>query len=167
VLDHKTPAMTLNRLQSAIGLLMIDSAPGTELACAYEFTDGDAAFLGPGFTTAPANSRTPVLATKSHSVAFDLRQVCVVSRLLVLAAFPSARRTGLITVTSWDGSRLDVPLDQPSTAEFTVVLSIHNVDGELVLRAEDDHFGGSARAACEAFGFTRLVWAVSDGSRNS
>lgn len=157
-LGPKTPAVTLDRLQSAIGLLTVEAvcasaAPG--LGCAYELADGRSAFLGSGTTA----SRTPFLAVRRRSVSADLRQVRQLVRLVVTAVFPPAKASpGLLVVSTWDGSRLELPLGKPGGGRVTVPLSIHNVGGELVLRAEAVEALTSPRAAVEAFGFHRISW---------
>lgn len=143
--------MTLDRLQSGIGLLAVESprSGGPDLACAYELTDGRSALIGPG-TAAPA-SRTPLLAVRSRSLGVDLRQVGLLTRLIVLAVFPaSVVPSGALVVTTWDGARLEIPLDQ--AARVVVALSVHNFAGELVLRAEAAD-AESPRAAGVAYGF--------------
>jgi hypothetical protein len=39
-----------------------------------------------------------------------------------------------------------------------VPLSLYNIDGELVLRAEQSLIGGSIRVATAAFGFAGISW---------
>jgi hypothetical protein len=155
-LGPKTPAVTLDRLQSAIGLLTAEAVSGTAaLGCAYDLADGRSGFLGSGTTA----SRTPLLAVRRRSVSADLRQVRQLVRLVVIAVFPPAEAPpGLLVVSTWDGSRLELPLGRPGRGRVTVPLSIHNVGGELVLRAEEGETLSSPRAAAEAFGFDRISW---------
>jgi hypothetical protein len=155
-LGLKTPAVTLDRLQSAIGLLTVEAASGSpELGCAYDLADGRSAYLGSGTTA----SRTPFLAVRRRSVSADLRQVRQLARLIVIAVFPPARTPpGLLVVSTWDGGRLELPLGQPAGGRVTVPLSIHNVGGELVLRAESPEAFSSPHAAVDAFGFHRISW---------
>ncbi len=157
LLGPKVPAVTLDRLQSGIGLLTVEAVPagGVELACAYDLADGRSALIGPG-TAAPPASRTPFLAVRRRSVAADLRQVRLLTRLVVLAVFPAAApaEPGALVVTTWDGCRFEVPLERPG--RVSVPLSICNVGGELVLRAEAAEAFSLPRAACEAFGFPRI-----------
>jgi hypothetical protein len=157
-LGPKTPAVTLDRLQSAIGLLTVEAvcaSAAAELGCAYELADGRSAFLGFGTTA----SRTPFLAVRRRSVSADLRQVRQLVRLVVIAVFPPAKVSpGLLVVSTWDAGRLELPLGKPGGGRVTVPLSIHNVGGELVLRAEVVEALASPRAAVEAFGFHRISW---------
>ncbi|WP_326944826.1 hypothetical protein OG439_34550 [Amycolatopsis sp. NBC_01307] len=157
LLGPKVPAVTLDRLQSGIGLLTVEAVPagGVELACAYDLADGRSALIGPG-TAAPPASRTPFLAVRRRSVAVDLRQVRLLTRLVVLAVFPAATpaEPGALVVTTWDGCRFELPLERPG--RVSVPLSICNVGGELVLRAEAAEAFSLPRAACEAFGFPRI-----------
>ncbi|WIY05132.1 hypothetical protein QRX60_15295 [Amycolatopsis mongoliensis] len=157
-LGPKTPAVTLDRLQSAVGLLTVEAmcaAATPALGCAYDLADGRSAFLGSGTTA----SRTPFLAVRRRSVSADLRQVRQLVRLVVVAVFPpAAAPPGLLVVSTWDGSRLELPLGKPAGGRVTVPLSIHNVGGELVLRAEAGEGLSSPRAAAEAFGFHRIGW---------
>ncbi|MEV6647198.1 hypothetical protein [Amycolatopsis sp. NPDC051371] len=153
-LGPKTPAVTLDRLQSAIGLLTAEAVSGAAaLGCAYELADGRSAYLGSGTTA----SRTPFLAVRRRSVSADLRQVRQLVRLVVIAVFPPGEAPpGLLIVSTWDGCRLELPLGK--SGRVTVPLSVHNVDGELVLRAEAAEALTSPRAAVEAFGFPRISW---------
>ncbi|GLY35636.1 hypothetical protein Amsp01_016600 [Amycolatopsis sp. NBRC 101858] len=155
-LGPKTPAVTLDRLQSAIGLLTAEAVSGTvTLGCAYDLADGRSGFLGSGTTA----SRTPVLAVRRRSVSADLRQVRQLARLVVIAVFPPAEAPpGLLVVSTWDGGRLELSLGKPGRGRVTVPLSLHNVGGELVLRAEEAEALSSPRAAAEAFGFDRISW---------
>ncbi|HEY3466185.1 MAG TPA: hypothetical protein VGL47_13715 [Amycolatopsis sp.] len=149
--------MTLDRLQSAIGSLTVEAvctATAPALACTYELADDRSAFLGSGTSA----TRTPLLAVRSRSVSADLRQVRQLVRLVVMADFPTAGPTGLLVVSTWDGARLELPLGNPGGARVTVPLSIHNVSGELVLRAEPEEAFSSPRAAADAFGFHRISW---------
>jgi len=159
VLSHKMPTATLNRLQSAIGLLTFGMGrTGPDLVCAYEFADGRSGLLGRGAVNAPANSRTPALSARHRSVSVDLRQLPLLTRLLVIAVFPATVRTGLLSATTWDGGRIERPVDQPPEAGITALLSMYNVDGELVLRAESAPLEPTPRAACAASGFARISW---------
>ena len=153
-LGPKAPAITLDRLQSAIGLLTVEAVSGAAaLGCAYELTDGRSAYLGSGTTA----SRTPFLAVRRRSVSADLRQVRQLVRLVVIAVFPPAEPSpGLLVVSTWDGGRLELPTG--GSGRVTVPLSVHNVGGELVLRAEAGEALTSPRAAVEAFGFHRISW---------
>jgi hypothetical protein len=56
---------------------------------------------------------------------------------------------------------LEVPLDAasgPHPAGVLVALSVLAVDGELVLRAENELVPGALRDACTAHGFEEITW---------
>ncbi|MFJ9781471.1 hypothetical protein ACIRSS_17915 [Amycolatopsis sp. NPDC101161] len=155
-LGPKTPAVTLDRRQSAIGLLTVEAVgAAAAFGCAYDLTDGRSAYLGSGTTA----TRTPFLAVRRRSVSADLRQVRQLVRLVVLAVFPPSQAPpGLLVVSTWDGATLELPLGKPAAGRVTVPLSVHNVGGELVLRAETAEAFTSPRAAVDAFGFHRIGW---------
>ena len=56
-------------------------------------------------------------------------------------------------------ARIVSPLDLGRWRVPAVVLSIYNVGGELVLRAERELVAGGVREATRAFGYDRIAWA--------
>jgi hypothetical protein len=61
-------------------------------------------------------------------------------------------------VRTYGGARIEVPLQREPGPGVLVPLSLYNIDGEFVLRAERSPIGGSLREATAAFGFTGISW---------
>jgi hypothetical protein len=89
----------------------------------------------------------------------DLLRVRDLRRLL-LAVQPNgpAPLSGALVVTTYGRSRVDQPISLPGLGGVGVIATVHNVDGELVLRAEWDAVGGPLRQACAAYGYDRVTW---------
>jgi hypothetical protein len=125
-------------------------------------------------TVGPPASRRPVIrATRERfeELHVDLRQVGELERMVVyLFSHYDATRTrppgtkamvpwaGVLSTETFVGSRVDVPLRRDPGPGVLVALSIYNVDGELVLRAENELLPGSVRDAVQAFGFDTITW---------
>ena len=65
---------------------------------------------------------------------------------------------GTLIVTALGGARVELPLDLPASTGVSVFLSVYNVAGEFVLRAEMETVKGAVRDACIAYGFDRISW---------
>ncbi len=61
-------------------------------------------------------------------------------------------------VTTLAGAKIELPLEQLPTGEIAVLMSVYNVRGEFVLRAEMQPIVGSIRDACRAYGYDRITW---------
>lgn len=170
-LTDDRPTLTLDRLQSGIGVLTVRAAVSEHigdlrLAAAYRLTTGESSVLDEarGLTVAPVGtSRYVVVATRDNGdvLRLDLRQVRRLERLVVLAFSPSGatlRWGGALLVETADGGRVDVALDREPASGVLVALSITQVAGELVLRAEDELVHGTFRDAALAYGFTTITW---------
>ncbi|QHT57678.1 hypothetical protein GXP71_17415 [Cellulomonas sp. H30R-01] len=170
-LTDDRPTLTLDRLQSGIGVLTVRAAVSEHigdlrLAAAYRLATGESSVLDEarGLSVAPVGtSRYVVVAARDHGdvLRLDLRQVRRLERLVVLAFSPSGgtlRWGGALLVETADGGRVDVALDREPASGVLVALSITQVAGELVLRAEDELVHGTFRDACLAYGFTSITW---------
>ncbi len=170
-LTDDRPTLTLDRLQSGIGVLTVRAAVSEHigdlrLAAAYRLATGESSVLDEarGLSVAPVGtSRYVVVAARDHGdvLRLDLRQVRRLERLVVLAFSPSGetlRWGGALLVETADGARVDVALDREPASGVLVALSITQVAGELVLRAEDELVHGTFRDACLAYGFTSITW---------
>lgn len=170
-LTDDRPTLTLDRLQSGIGVLTVRAAVSEHigdlrLAAAYRLTTGESSVLDEarGLAVAPpGTSRYVVVAARDGGdvLRLDLRQVRRLERLVVLAFSPSGatlRWGGALLVETADGGRVDVALDREPAAGVLVALSVTQVGGELVLRAEDELVHGTFRDACVAYGFTSVTW---------
>ena len=160
LLGPATPMVTLNRLQSGVGALVVEAlcsaAVGDlRLGCAYTLTDGQSSLV---------RGSTPVLSLTRREfdrLTVDLRQNRKLRRLIVYGYSESGRSLrwgGTLAVTTLGGARLDLPVDGPPSAGVTVFLALYNVDGEIVLRSEMSHVDGDVRDACQAYGFDRITW---------
>jgi hypothetical protein len=171
LLSLKAPTVTLNRLQSGIGLLTFEAASsGTvgdlRLGFAYELASGhtSAAEHSRGNTSAPPDSRNPVILGQREQferVTVDLRQNRQLERMVIYGFSESAQQLywgGTLVATTLGGARIELPLDQPASDGVTVFLSVYNVNGEFVIRAEMDNINGPVREACNAYGFDRITW---------
>ncbi|HEX8303946.1 MAG TPA: hypothetical protein VF612_03640 [Jatrophihabitans sp.] len=171
LLTPKAPTITLNRLQSGIGVLTIEAAcsPAVgdlRIGAAYELADGHSSLVSRvgGIATAPRNSRRPVIVARAEQyerLMVDLRQSRHLDRLVVYGFSESGSQLnwgGTLVLGTAGGARVELPLDRPPSGGVTVLLSIYNVHGEFVVRAEMEDFTGSIRNAVQAYGFDRISW---------
>jgi hypothetical protein len=172
VLVPDSPTVALTAVQSGIGALTVHAVCGDgvgdlRLACAYELHTGLSSIISDvsGLRIAPAGSRRPVVLAgraRYETLTVDLRQVTDLRRLVVVAFTPSGAVVpwgGALVVETLGGARVDVPLDHAPSAGVLVALSVLNVSGRLVLRAEHELVAGTLRDACTAYGFDRITWA--------
>lgn len=171
ILTPGEPTVTLTRLQSAIGTLTVEAACSAEvgdlrLGCAYELADGMSGTMQmtQGNRLAPPHSRRPILVggrEPYENVGVDLRQSRTLRRLIVYA-FSEARRPltwgGTLITTTHGGARVELPLESLQNGDVAVLLSLYNVHGEFVLRAEMETLDGDVREACRAYGYDRITW---------
>jgi uncharacterized protein involved in tellurium resistance len=170
-LSAELPAVTLSRVQSAIGSLTFEAAASAEvgdlrLGCAYELRSGvtSTVQLGTGNRFAPAQSRRPLLVAtheRYDRIGVDLRQCAELTRLAIYV-FSEGRRQltwgGTLIITMFSGAKIEIPLETLSPSEVAVVATVYNVDGQLVLRAELESITGSIREAARAYGYDRIAW---------
>ena len=146
--------------------MLFRSAPpggGVEVACAITLADGVTGLADPRTRGAPPGERYPhVLVGRQQfaRVSLDLRTVREVGRLLIVAV--SSTRApipwgGTLLLATHSGDRIEIPLDPVGTAPVAAVASLHQVEGELVVRAEL-RAAATVREACEAFGYEALTW---------
>jgi hypothetical protein len=165
------PTVTLTRLQSAIGTLTFEAACSAEvgdlcIGCAYQLRTGYSSTVqrSGGNRFAPPDSRRPVLvASREHyeRVEADLRQSGDLQRLVVYAFSESRaqlRWGGTLVAETVGEARVELPLDSLRGGDVAVLMSLYNVRGEFVLRAEMETLNGGVREACRAYGFDRITW---------
>ena len=171
LLTPTQPTLTLTRLQSAIGTLTIEAAcsPAVgdlRLGCLYELRSGASSTvqLTQGNRVAPPRSRRPVIVAghdRFEHLGIDLRQ-CTELRRLVVYAFSESRKPlawgGTLIVSTFGGARAELPLDSLQSGDVGVLLSLYNLRGEFVLRAEMQTLFGAAREAARSYGFDRITW---------
>lgn len=170
LLSVKAPTVTLTRVQSGIGQLSIEAVCSPEvgdlrLGAAYQLRGGGSSvvqFTG-GNRFAPS-SRRPIIVTGREEYEYlrlDLRQVRDLERLAVYA-FSEARRDltwgGTLVLTTFGGGRVELPLETLPPGRVAVLLSIYNLHGELVVRAEMETIDGDIREAARAYGYDRITW---------
>ncbi|MDQ2751042.1 MAG: hypothetical protein M3Y44_16155 [Actinomycetota bacterium] len=171
ILSRKAPTVTLTRTQTGIGTLTFEAAVSGEvgdlrMGCAYELRSGlsSTVQLTGGNRLAPSRSRRPVLVAaheRYERISVDLRQSPDIERLAVYAFSESRaqlRWGGTLIVTTFAGAKIEVPLEHLAPGEVAVLLSVYNVNGEFVLRAELETIAGSIREAARAYGYDQISW---------
>jgi hypothetical protein len=171
ILTVSDPTVTLTRMQSAIGTLRFEAAVSREvgdlqLGCAYQLRSGLSSVLTPDgdHRLAPPGSRRPVLVSghdEFGTVDVDLRQSPDLRRLAVYAYSASRaplRWGGTLIVQTFGGARIELPLESLQGGDVAVLMSLYNVRGEFVLRAEMQTLNGDVREACRAYGYDRITW---------
>lgn len=168
ILGRQQPTLRLTRIQCGVGALSIRAAlPGDAgvvlLGCAYQLRSGQSALLpgADGPSLAPPGSRRPVILADHPTLTLDLLQSREIQRLVVFAYSPAGTSVswgGTLVVRTLGGARIEVPLGRPEGAGALVALSLYNIDGEFVLRAEDELVTGAARQVCAAYGFDQITW---------
>jgi hypothetical protein len=148
--------VVLNRIQSGVGLLTIEGTWATaRLGCAYALVGGQSSILchSAGILSAPRTGRNPIILARPHKLTVDLGQ----SRRLTRMVLYGLAGVGSLVVTTFGGARIEVPV-VGSGVGVTVFLSVYNVSGELVVRAEPPNVATDVRTACDAYGFDRISW---------
>lgn len=165
VLTPRQPSVQLTRLQSGIGALTFEAAwspdEGFVLGCAYQMDSGWSSVLRPGETFGPLTMDRPA---GHQRLRLDLLHGRHLQRLIVFgvpAVDPGPHWAGTLLISTHGHARIEVPV-QPPPPGPTVLLSLYNVDGELVLRAEAQSVPGRIRDACLAFGYDRIAWRDAD-----
>jgi uncharacterized protein involved in tellurium resistance len=171
ILTEADPTVTLTRLQSGIGTLQIEAACSAEvgdlrLGCAYQLRSGASSTVQStgGERHAPPASRRPIIvAGRQHfeQLQVDLRQSRELERLVVYAFSESRaplRWGGTLVAETFGRARVEVPMERLQGGQVAVLLSLYNVDGEFVLRAELQPLAGEVREASRAYGFDRISW---------
>jgi hypothetical protein len=163
VLTPMAPMIALTRLQSAIGVLTVDAmwsdpAGDPHIGCVYAMVGGHTTNVR---HDGPHDPRSPVtlgVRQRFERLTIDLRQSRGLARLIVYRVPAAGRPRGTIVTTTYVGARVELPVDQVAPGGVTVLMSIYNLDGEFVLRAELDTVDGTVRDACEAYGFDNIAW---------
>jgi hypothetical protein len=171
VLTRKAPTVTLTRVQSGIGSLIVEAAcsPAVgdlRLGAAYQLGAGQTSVVQreSNVTTAPPASRRPVILGQRgqfEKLTVDLVQVRGLERFVVYAYSASSGVLswgGTLVLTTFGGARIEMPLDRAPSANVVVLVSVFSIDGELVIRSENEEIAGTVRDACLAYGFDRITW---------
>jgi uncharacterized protein involved in tellurium resistance len=170
LMSIKDPTVTLTRVQSGIGQLQIEAvcSPAVgdlRLGAAYQLADGTTStvqYTG-GNRFAPSSRRPVVVAGRDEyeHLRIDLRRSRELERLAVYA-FSESRVDlswgGTLVISTFGGARVDLPLESLFSGKVAVLVSIYNLDGEFVLRAEMETITGDVREAARAYGYDRITW---------
>ena len=171
ILDAFEPTVTLTRVQSGVGALTVTAACGEgvgdlRLGCAYQLRSGRSSIvqLASGLSVGPAGPGGPVISASRHryeELTVDLVQSRQLRRLLVYAFSESDSAVtwgGTLVAETFGKARVEVPLAAEASAGVLVILSVYNIAGEFVLRAEQEVIHGSVRDATVAYGFNDISW---------
>jgi uncharacterized protein involved in tellurium resistance len=170
LLSVKEPTVTLTRVQSGIGQLEIQAVCSPELGdvrlgAAYQLRDGSSSTVqyAGGNRFAPSTRRPLIVAGRNEyeHLAIDLRQVRDLERIAVYAFSESRAELtwgGTLVLTTFGGARVELPLETLRPGAVAVLMSIYNLDGELVIRAEMETIPGDVREAARAYGYDRITW---------
>jgi hypothetical protein len=172
ILTPRDPTVTLNRIQSGVGTLTFDAvcSPAVgdiRIGALYQLADGTSSVVSraAGIPTAPPGARRPVVLGQLGEydrLVVDLRQSRSLARLLVYAFSESGRELawgGTLVGTTFGGARVELPLDLGAHLGPIALLSLYNVDGEYVLRAETEKVDGPVREVARRYGYDRITWA--------
>ncbi|MGI8678806.1 MAG: hypothetical protein ACR2LX_09000 [Jatrophihabitans sp.] len=162
--------MTLTRTQSGVGHLAIDavcspSVGDLRLGVAYQLRSGGTGIVqhADGNRFGPS-ARRPVIAGSREEyerVGIDLRQVHDIERIAVYAFSESRvelKWGGTLVVELFGGGRVELPLETLYAGRVAVLMSLYNMDGEIVVRAEMETIAGDVREATRAYGYDRITW---------
>ena len=157
VLTPSARMVHLDRVQSGVGLLTVEATwPGARLGCAYALVGGQSSIVchSAGLLSAPRTSRNPIILARQRKfdrLSIDLRQSRSLARMIVYGI----AGTGPLVVTTFGGACVEMAADGSGVSVF---MSLYNVNGELVIRAEPPNSAPDVRRACEAYGFDRMNW---------
>ncbi len=166
VLQGRARTVTLTRVQSGVGrlevsLLRAATAGDLALGMVCQRSTGETYVvqrLGDA-TAAPAGPLPLARLTGNQggeTIGVDLRQVVGLQRALLYGYSPSISALdwqGVVVATTHDGSRIEAPFDLPAFSGTVALLTLYNVHGELVVRAETEPFAGPPEMAAKAYGY--------------
>jgi hypothetical protein len=151
ILTRQAPTVTLTRIQSGVGVLTLEpvrsgAIADLRLGCAYRLRSGFSSVLyNVGTpTTAPPQATRPVILRepgRQETFTLDLTQSRDLDRLVVFAfsgaGTPPAWGVTLVA-TTFGQARIEIPLERLPPQRVVVLMSLYNIAGEFVLRAELD-----------------------------
>ncbi len=162
--------MTLTRVQSGVGTLTVEAVCSPDvgdlrIGALYQLRSGGSSTvqLDGGNRFGPSARRPVIVASHEEyeRIAIDLRQIRDIERIAVYA-FSSSRTPlrwgGTLVLTTFGGARIELPLETLYSATVAVLVSLYNLDGELVVRAESESITGDVREAARAYGYDRITW---------
>ena len=66
---------------------------------------------------------------------------------------------GTLVTRTFGGGRVELPLDIGRHRGPVALMSLYNIDGEFVLRAETERITGAVRDVALSFGYDQITWA--------
>ena len=164
VLTPAQPTVVLNRLQSGIGTLAINAVWITPsmptLGTITQLRSGRTIVVATNQMPAKTDPATLTDRRDYQRITLDLLRSRWLERMIVLAIMRSPLASdweGKLVLTTAAQARIEVPIRGPLAPGATVLMSIYNIDGELVLRAEPPTGAASPRDAAASFGFDQIV----------
>lgn len=161
MLDESHRVVHLTRIQSAAGKLTVSPALGAgehlDLACAMQTREHGESIVLSTLNRQGPDPRRPLVRCGGQGVEVDLRRIHSFIRLLVIGITPQLPG-GTLVVTTYGGSRMEIPLPTTRTLGAQALLTAYVVQGRLVLRAELDPFSGTLQQVCGAYGYSDLTW---------
>ncbi|MDT4994089.1 MAG: hypothetical protein QOH97_3981 [Actinoplanes sp.] len=111
----------------------------------------------------PATTEPAVLTDRRghQRITLDLLRSRRLERMVVLAITQSPLPSdwgGNLVLTTAAQARIEVPIGRSLSAGVAVLMSVYNIEGELVLRAEPPAVAVSLRDAAASFGFDQIDW---------
>jgi uncharacterized protein involved in tellurium resistance len=170
LLSIKEPTVTLTRVQSGIGTLGIEAVCSAavgdlRLGAAYQLRGGVSSTVqyAGGNRFAPSSRRPVIVGGRDEyeNLRVDLRQARALERFAVYAFSESRAELnwgGTLVVSTFGEARIELPLETLYRGKVAVLLSIYNLDGEFVIRAEMETIAGDVREAARAYGYDRITW---------
>lgn len=153
ILTNESRVVTLNRRQSAIGSLVIDTRPSGTVSCIWELVDGTAGIVSEttGIEASPEFGKRALVQLRRGQLIVGLRHVHQLRRLLLVVPGPvPADRPLTVVLSLHDGFTIESAHAGPAPA--TVAVAAYQMGGELVVRREDRGLSALSEAA-GAFGF--------------
>jgi hypothetical protein len=163
--------VTLNRIQSGVGVLTVETAytaavGDLRMGCAYRLRSGLSSVLhnvGTATSAPPGSDRPVIVLEPAHNNRFtlDLTQSRDVDRLVIYAfsgGGPPPNAGVTLVTTTFGRARIETTLDRLPPQGVVVLMSLYNVAGEFVLRAELDWIAGTPRDAGAGYGFDQITW---------
>lgn len=170
LLSVKQPTVTLTRVQSGVGAIRVEavcspSVGDLRLGAAYQLGDGTSSTVqySGGNRFAPSSRHPLIVAGRDEyeHLGIDLRQAPALERMAIYAFSESRGELtwgGTLVVTTFGGSRIELPLETLYPGHVAVLMSIYNLAGEFVVRAEMETITGDVREAARAYGYDRITW---------
>jgi uncharacterized protein involved in tellurium resistance len=170
LLSIQAPTVTLTRVQSGVGHVAIEAVCSPEigdlrLGAVYQLRSGGTSVVqhAGGSRFAPSSRRPVIVGGRDEyeRISLDLRQIRDIERIGIYA-FSEARSElhwgGTLVVTTFGGARVELPMETLYPGRIAMLISLYNLDGELVIRAEMETIVGDVREAARAYGYDRITW---------